>query len=268
MRDDITIRRAQSVADYQACQTAQRAAWGIGDDSYVVPVATLVGAQLHGGLVLGAFLPDGQAVGLSFAFLGKVERRLCLYSQLTGVIPGYQDRGLGSRLKHAQREVARAEDIACIAWAFDPFQAGNARFNIAKLGATAGQYVVNMYGPRSDALNKNTPTDRLIAVWETENAPRPKPPGDPYALIGTSNPKAPRVVEAPPGETVLFLEVPEAVQTLRANAPELADRWTLAVRAAFLQAFGRGYRAIGFVSRPTGGGPRWGYLLARGVHGG
>ena len=55
----ITIRRAEAPADYVALQDAQRGAWGLDDDSYVVPVATMVGAQHHGGLVLGAFLPDG-----------------------------------------------------------------------------------------------------------------------------------------------------------------------------------------------------------------
>ena len=59
----------------------------------------MVGANLHGGLVLGAFLPDGEAVAMSFAFLGRIEGRLCLYSQLTGVVPGYQSQGLGYQIK-------------------------------------------------------------------------------------------------------------------------------------------------------------------------
>ena len=71
----------------------------------------MVGANLHGGLVLGAFLPDGEAVAMSFAFLGRIEGRLCLYSQLTGVVPGYQSQGLGYRIKMHQRDIARAEGI-------------------------------------------------------------------------------------------------------------------------------------------------------------
>ena len=67
MNDEITIRRAETLADYRACQEAQRQAWGITEEGYVVPIATMVGAKLHGGLVLGAFLPDGEAVGMSFA---------------------------------------------------------------------------------------------------------------------------------------------------------------------------------------------------------
>ncbi len=165
--DQITIRRADTIADYRACQDAQRKAWGISDDGYLVPVATMVGANLHGGLVLGAFLPDGEAVAMSFAFLGRVEDRLCLYSQLTGVVPGYQSRGLGHEIKRLQRTIAHAEGIERIAWAFDPLQAGNAHFNLARLGASAGRYVENMYGLRTDALNAGVPTDRLIAEWDT-----------------------------------------------------------------------------------------------------
>src|SRR5271169_5203781 len=122
----ITIRRAETVADYRACQIAQRDAWGITDEGYVVPVATMVGANLHGGLVLGAFLPSGEAVAMSFAFLARVEGDLCLYSQLTGVVPSHQSRGLGYRIKQLQRQMAHAEGIERICWAFDPLQAGNA----------------------------------------------------------------------------------------------------------------------------------------------
>ena len=56
--DEITIRRAVTIADYRACQEAQKRAWEISDDGYLIPVATMVGANLHGGLVLGAFLPQ------------------------------------------------------------------------------------------------------------------------------------------------------------------------------------------------------------------
>jgi predicted GNAT superfamily acetyltransferase len=134
--DQITIRRARSIADYRACQEAQKRAWQISDDGYLVPVATMVGANLHGGLVLGAFRPDGQAVAMSFAFLGRTEGRLFLYSQLTGVIPEYQSRGLGLEIKLFQRQLARSEGIERIAWAFDPLQAGNAHWVPAPRGSS------------------------------------------------------------------------------------------------------------------------------------
>jgi predicted GNAT superfamily acetyltransferase len=269
MNNDITIRRAETVADYRACQDAQRRAWGIAEDNYVVPIATMVGAQHHGGLVLGAFLPGGEAVGVSFAFLGRTDGRLCLYSQLTGVVPGYQDQGIGYLLKTTQREVAWDEGVPYIAWAFDPLQAGNARFNLVKLGATAGRYVENMYGPRSDALNRNTPTDRLIAVWETAPGTRPgvATAGDLPRVItvttGSSGAPSPAFGGLPRGAPRLLLEIPADVNRLRSEAPDLAERWGSAVRQAFEAAFAAGYRANGFLREETPEGRRGSYLLER-----
>jgi predicted GNAT superfamily acetyltransferase len=277
--DEITIRRAESVADYRACQDAQRRAWGVTDDGYLVPVATMVGANLHGGLVLGAFLPSGEAVAMSFAFLGRSAGRLCLYSQLTGVVPGYQSRGLGYQIKLLQRDFARAEAIGVIAWAFDPLQAGNAHFNLARLGASAGRYIDNLYGERTDALNAGVPTDRLIAEWDTT--------ADPTAAIPIPSDvvsRSPRLIKTGPrpvgatepdgtpvpigiepviGTTRVLLEVPAEIARLRRGQPELAEQWRAAVRLAFRTAFDAGYRAVHFLRDDTDGQGRGFYVLER-----
>ncbi len=246
---DVTIRRAETPAEYRACQEAQRKAWGLRDASYLVPVATMVGAQHHGGLVLGAFLPDGQAVGVSFAFLGKVEDRLCLYSQLTGVVPGYQSLGLGRRLKYAQRDFCREQGLDLMAWAFDPCQPGNARFNLMKLGASATRFVPNMYGPRTDDLNLGLPTDRLIAEWGIDDEPRP-------SLAEADVQGLEKVIATPPvglpfcrpcDGPRLLLEIPHGIVNLSADKPHLLAAWRAAMSEAFSGCFSRGYRATGFV---------------------
>ena len=267
------IRRCQSVADYQACQKAQRSAWGITEEGYVVPIATLVGAQLHGGLVLGAFLPDGQAVGLSFAFLARIGSRFGLYSQLTGVIPAYQGLGIGEQLKHAQRRFAREDGLPVIAWAFDPLQAGNAHFNLARLGASATRYVENMYGPRTDALNANVPTDRLIAEWETHDPQRESAPPtaayDSSARLITIKAEThlPAFSPAPLQQNppILLLEVPPRIADFRHNSPALAEAWRQAVHAAFVAAFTAGYAATSFTRQPSSEGTRHFYVLTRTV---
>ena len=260
-KQPIEVRRAESVADYRACQEAQRRSWGITEENYVVPVATMIGAQLHGGLVLGAFLPDGTAAGMSFAFLGRTDGRLCLYSQLTGVVPGYQDQGIGGRLKTTQREIARGEGVPCIAWAFDPLQAGNAWFNLEKLKARVNRYVENMYGERSDSLNRNSTTDRLIAVWETEIDERKEinrvtETHDLPHLIDTTD--RPRFVDFERSDRIL-IEIPLDITTRRNESPESAENWTLAVREAFLNAFSSGYEGVGFIRQASRGF----YLLQR-----
>ncbi|SIN89822.1 Predicted acetyltransferase, GNAT superfamily [Singulisphaera sp. GP187] len=271
MSEEITIRRPANVQEYHACQRAQRLAWGIADDSYVVPIATMVGAQLHGGVVLGAFLPDGEAVGVSFAFLGRTGGRLCLYSQLTGVVPGRQSTGLGYRLKMAQRDLALESGVDLIAWAFDPLQAGNARFNLVKLGATSNRYVDDMYGPRTDALNLGVPTDRLIAEWELAAPPRPDAATthewSTYSYLIESKAIADgsrAVVRTQPAEgSNVLVEIPHDIAGLRARDARMAEAWRLAVRESLTSAFAAGYRAVGFVGERSDADRRAYYLLHR-----
>jgi predicted GNAT superfamily acetyltransferase len=276
--DGITLRRAASIADYKACQQAQAQAWSLSEACYVIPIATMVGANLHGGLVLGAFLPDGEAVAMSFAILGRLADHICLYSQVTGVVPSHQSRGLGYRLKQLQREIAHDEGIKQICWAFDPLQAGNASFNLARLGARAVQYVENMYGERTDPLNAGAPTDRLIAWWDTAGSPPLVLPkgavGDLPRLIETTlaavegnggravvQPGA--VAESSLGQPLLLLEIPGDITLLRTEQPELAERWRSAVSQAFLLAYGASYEAIHFVHDDTTEPRRSFYLLER-----
>ncbi len=273
MDNEITIRRAESLADYRACQDAQRKAWGITEEGYVIPVATMVGANLHGGLVLGAFLADGTAAAMSFGFLGRLEERICLYSQLTGVVPGYQSRGLGYAVKIVQRYLARAEGLGLIVWAFDALQAGNAHFNLHRLGARARRYIDNMYGERTDALNAGAPTDRLIAEWDVDCLPQPVQTDSPDLLanlprlIPTGRESAGRLVplgvQTSANAPRVLLEVPPRIADLRRDLPEAAEAWRLAVRQAFQASFAAGYHAVGLVRGDSSGERRCYYELDR-----
>ena len=274
MLPPVTIRPAETPAEFLACQQAQKRAWGITDDSYLVPLATMVGVQHHGGLVLGAFAPDGSVAGLSFAFLGRIHGRLCLYSQLTGVVPEYQGQGLGQQIKDYQRTWARGEGLESIAWSFDPLQAGNARFNLRHLRATATKFIEDMYGPRTDAVNAAAPTDRLIAEWPVTPAPAATRPtlepadlADLPSLIrtraGVDGSDAWPEIAAPAtdlGPTVL-LPIPDAVGSLRTTDPTRASAWTEAIRQAFPAAFAAGYVADDFVRDPATG--QGAYVLRR-----
>lgn len=264
--DAVVIRRAESPADYRACQDAQRRAWGIVEDGYLVPIATLVGANLHGGLVLGAFRPDGTAAGLSFAFPARIEGEWGLYSQLTGVVPDYQGKGLGRRLKQVQFDYARREGFSAVAWAFDPLRSGNARFNLDALGAAATHYYIDMYGPRTDALNAGTPTDRLLAVWRPDAPPRAELPTDPLTLPFVVDGPEPIARPLDPSAPLSLLEIPDDLDAVRAADPERANRWRLAVRDGFAAAFAAGLRAVGtHRTDPGNGSPRrCFYVLGRG----
>lgn len=271
-RGEIEIRPVATVAEYRACQDVQRRAWGIVEDGYIVPVATMISVQHAGGLVLGAFAAE-RLVGFAFGYLGRVEGQWALYSQLAGVDPAVQGRGVGERLKHAQRAWTREQGLALVAWSFDPLQAANANLNLHRLGATARTYLVNYFGERSDALNAGAETDRLLVTWPADDGE--------HQFVREEEPALPLLAGAiradgllVPSETLtpldddawspaLSIEIPSALGALRAADPQLAGRWQEAVRAAFLRAFAAGYVAHDFQRDDAEGRPRTRYLLHR-----
>src|SRR6202158_1779642 len=163
----VVIRDVRGADELRACQDLQRRAWGITEDGYVLPVATMAGAQKVGGLILGAFDADAHLVGFAFAFLGRLKDRLILYSQLTGGHPAHQSTGVGRLLKFEQRRRARDMGLDAVVWALAPLQASKEAFNVDTLGATCPTYELDRYGSRTDALNAGLATDRLLAEWPT-----------------------------------------------------------------------------------------------------
>lgn len=266
----VTIRDVHGADELRACQDLQRRAWGITEDGYVLPVATMAGAQKVGGLILGAFDRHQQLLGFAFAFLGRLNDRLILYSQLTGVHPAQQSTGIGRMLKFEQRRRAREMGLEAVVWAFDPLQASNAAFNLAILGATCRTYEVDLYGTRSDALNAGLATDRLLAEWptaadRTAGATNPWPDGveliQTSAFGGLGFPKVENVAAIPPDAVHLHIQIPSRIADVKTHGPPGVSReWQLAVRTAFEAAFAAGFVAVGF-SRVNPHQPR--YLLER-----
>jgi len=255
------VRDVCGAEELRACQELQRRAWGITEDGYVVPVATMAAVQRVGGLILGAFESD-QLVGFAFAFLGKLEGRLVLWSQLTGVHPAHQSAGVGRQLKLEQRRRAHEMGLPAVAWAFDPLQASNAAFNLGVLGATSRRYELDMYGSRTDALNVGLATDRLIAEWETTGEPggRTSPWPDAVDLLESEAGRVTEVREAPADADHGTVEAPPRISELKSLGTSAASEWQKALRDAFSSAFAAGFSATGF-TRTEPDKPR--YLLER-----
>jgi predicted GNAT superfamily acetyltransferase len=260
----VHVRDIRSPAELWACQALQRRTWGITEDGYVIPVATMAAAQKVGGLVLGAFDEAEQLRGFAFAFLGRLGDQLVLYSQLAAVDPGSQGLGIGRQLKLEQRARAKQQGLDAVVWAFDPLQASNASFNLGVLGAVARVYEVDLYGPRTDALNAGLATDRLLAEWSTREEPQPQRHAWPDAqeLVETTiDDDSERIAVAThtPEAARLTLEIPAHLASTKRSL-HIAQAWQHHVRQAFLQAFSAGYVAVGFTrAEPTK--PR--YLLHR-----
>jgi predicted GNAT superfamily acetyltransferase len=159
----ILIRPLQEVQEMRIGVDLQRRVWGYSEIE-TVPEQILVVAKESGGQVLGAF-HQSKAIGFALAFAAVHHGMVYLHSHMVGVLPEYQDRGVGRSLKLAQRDDAIARGIDLIEWTFDPLQLKNAQFNLARLGAIVRRYIPNLYGRTSSPLHAGLPTDRLVAEW-------------------------------------------------------------------------------------------------------
>ncbi len=161
----IIIREPVSTEDYRRLMDVQLKIWVMPDYSEAVTYHALIAAHRNGGIVIGAFKEDGEAVGVVFSFPGYENGLIYLYSHLTGVIPDKRYRGLGYYLKLAQRRLALEKGYCLVKWTFDPLRSSNAYFNIAKLGVIVRSFYPDYYGELQDELNRGMPSDRLIAEW-------------------------------------------------------------------------------------------------------
>jgi len=161
----MNVRALSSQAEFAEAVRLQKIIWGF-DDLELLPVRLFVVASRIGGQTLGAF--DGSRMAgflLAIPGIKKDTGTPYLHSHMLGVLSDYRDRGVGRMLKSAQCEDALARGIRLIEWTFDPFEAKNAYFNLERLGAIVQNYVPNMYGVRTSALDGDLPTDRCIAEW-------------------------------------------------------------------------------------------------------
>ncbi len=269
--DHVDIRAITDVASLRAVEHLQQQVWQMPDRD-VVPSHQLLAATAAGGLVIGAFAPDGAMVGFCYGFVGLREGRPILYSHMAGVAEPWRGAGVGFQLKRAQRETALARSLDRIIWTYDPLQAANAHFNLRKLGAEARRYYVNYYGEMPDELNRGIESDRLEVDWFLR-APRvatlmgddaagpssgteasvPSGAGAaPPALDASGDPPWPQLRAWPHGAPLVRVAVPEDFPAVRRDEAR-ARAWREATRGALLESFQRGYAATDFLrSSPVG----------------
>ncbi|MCP4428676.1 MAG: GNAT family N-acetyltransferase, partial [Chloroflexi bacterium] len=169
MKDDIKIRPVASLAEMEEVENLEREIWNI-PDIEIMPVHTMHAIQHNGGALLGAFDGD-KMVGFVMGMLavepdvpGPAAARLKMYSNVAGTLPEYQGRGVGHRLKLAQRKHALKLGLDLITWTFDPLESLNGRFNFGKLGVVCNQYHRNFHGEMA-GINAGLLTDRFEVVW-------------------------------------------------------------------------------------------------------
>lgn len=262
MHDTIVVRPICQPGEFRACHDVQREAWAF-PDLLIIPYTQLLTIQHNGGVVLGAF--DGpQLVGFVFGFLGRDQAgTLYLFSQRMGVLPSFQGKGIGERLKWAQRAWALEHALDRILWTFDPLETPNAYLNIAKLGGIVRRYQRDIYGEHDTPLHSGLPTDRFLLEWEL-NSPRvlarqASPAPSPSA--GTWLAELGRPLNAPTRDeqgcavcgtpdlrqdAALLVGVPSQWQALRRANGALAAEWRQRTRELFEHYLRLGYAVTGY----------------------
>jgi predicted GNAT superfamily acetyltransferase len=161
----ILVRQLHSTAELDAAVELQRAVWHC-TDLEIEPRSILTVAARFSGQMLGAF-DGGELVGFASAFASYPFGHL--HSHRVGVLPAYQNRGVGRLLKLAQRDDALLHGVPAIQWSFDPLQTRNAHFNLNSLGGIARTYLHNLYGETSSPLHGGLPTDRILLEWHLDS---------------------------------------------------------------------------------------------------
>lgn len=272
--DPIAIRPAVDAADCARIEQLIMQIWQRGPQETVSK--TLLTALLHNHSAMLLAYDGDRPIGFCFSFLSlTAERRLKHHSQMTGVLPAYQGRGVGERLKWAQRDVVQRQGIDLITWTFDPLETRNAWLNLHKLGAIAAVYYRDFYGALDDGLNAGLPTDRLEAQWWINSARVTARAAQRETAVENRHwsEVAPQAADAPPinppdrsGELprpgavaagafdrpIVLVAAPAAIAQIKRAEPPLALAWRLHLREALEQAFARGYRAVDLLLRPDG----------------
>jgi predicted GNAT superfamily acetyltransferase len=175
--EEIQIRECTTIEEFDSCVALQSEAFGL-PDLEISPRRHLIVSRQAGGWTLAAFVADRMIGFVHHLAAVRPNNEIYGYSHMMAVAKDYQNKGIGARLKWAQREKALSEGRTFIKWTWDPMQSRNAHFNLNRLGVTVDTYLDNFYGPDYFAdptqANEDRPglqSDRLVARWDL-NSPR------------------------------------------------------------------------------------------------
>jgi len=175
--EEIQIRECTTIEEFDSCVALQREAFGL-PDLEISPRRHLIVSRQAGGWTLAAFVADRMIGFVHHLAAVRPDNEIYGYSHMMAVARDYQNKGIGARLKWAQREKALTEGRTFIKWTWDPMQARNAHFNLNRLGVTVDTYDENYYGtdyfadPTEAVENRpGLQSDRLFARWDL-NSPR------------------------------------------------------------------------------------------------
>ena len=234
--EETTIRECTTIEEFDGCLDLQREAFGL-PDLELSPRRHLIVSRQAGGWTFGAFVAERMVGFVHHLAAVRGNNEIFGYSHMMAVAKDYQNKGVGARLKWAQRERALAEGRKLIKWTWDPMQARNAHFNLNRLGAIVETYLENFYGTdySADASITNRvglPSDRLSATWNLDSE----------RVCALAEGRDLAAIRKRAGEVV----IPAQWSLLVKNEPQRAVTEQARVRDEFKKAFGEGLVCAGF----------------------
>jgi len=270
------IRDIESLSELEEVLRLEKEVWDLADVD-VTPLTLAIALRAAGGICLGAF-DRGELVGFASAFPSREQGRAGFHSHMLAVRAGSRERGLGFRLKMAQRERALALGVKEMTWTFDPLRSKNAHLNFSKLGVISDTYKADFYGNQSSSPLFRNHTDRLWVRWHmadsrVEERLYGKETGalafdslshlEPLVRFnGNARPALADVPTALSRQRVA-IEIPGDIERVEIEDKARAREWRLATRQAFTQAFEAGFIVKDFCRSIRGQQGPGAYLLER-----
>jgi predicted GNAT superfamily acetyltransferase len=199
--ESLRISNLESLEDIEAVNDFLCYVWG--DDSDILPVDLGLAATHVGAYCAAAYAGD-EIVAASFGIRGQYFGKQILHSHVTASVRP----GAGYELKLHQFKWAKEQGLSGITWSFDPLVRRNCVFNFTKLGATAFEYLPNLYGTLNDSINFGDETDRLFLLWSTSEPAMTQPHHDGSIVV----------------------ELPEDIESLRKSDLSAALAWRHRIR--------------------------------------
>lgn len=242
----LRVRVLTDLAELTAASALLTEIWRPAPDNPPVTAELMRALASGGGYVAGAF-DGGRLVAASVGFCGPPGDR-SLHSHIVGVAASARGRAVGRALKLHQRDWALERGIDHITWTFDPLVRRNAWFNLGRLGARPVAYLPDFYGAMHDAINGDDASDRLLVRWDLEA--EPKDDGSPVGaavLLAAGADGSPSAAEGTGADSpTVLVGVPDDIEALRRQRPDVARAWRLAVRDALGGLMLAGAQVIGF----------------------
>lgn len=213
----VTIAVLEGQALIQAVDLFQRAFEF--SDAECFPAWEMHALTSVGGLALGAVVGH-ELVAASYAVPAFDGEHPYLFSTGLATEPGMRARGLGRRLKLAQRTEALRRGYSIIRWTTDSLNAPALSLYLNRLGARLIGIAPAFYGPYKSSTG--CPSDEVWIEWHLHRDPGSTPLTDESVLI----------------------EVPWDAATLRRDRPGEVEPWVLRTRSAIEELIDQGLEGV------------------------